>query len=406
MTTSTSEDQKVEQFNIYLFSLQHKKKQVKYRESDLIISNWLRTSKISIKNNGWIEDFETIIWCYCSCSEHLIRKKMKLSVYTSVRNWKDQKVLLIDCKTQSSVNWFDNQYLNKYHNPLIYKSDKGGDLCYIGKIGIQELKQMGLSINQSLYVSTDKYHQILLKTDMHTCGCTAILLDNENIFSWNLNAFQSLQFPSQILYDHYVGLICVDYTHFMKCEHMKLSDYTSNGTQWNEFSSPITKIRSYNDLSSAIICHLPDEYNGNNRRGLLTYSEHSNTAFYDFNDQTWINLPDNKINIHGQWSTMYQWKRKNDGNVLVINGVNSVLGFHKLVSKFDMHKQEWFKLPDTLCFLCLNISPRKKFIFNFIDANCFRYLVANPKSFHILHCQQRYTIPCSAYYLFSKIVMK
>ncbi|ETO17654.1 hypothetical protein RFI_19666, partial [Reticulomyxa filosa] len=62
---------------------------------------------------------------------------------------------------------------------------------------------------------------------------------------------------------------------------------------------------------------------------------------------TWINLPDNKINIHGQWSTMYQWKRKNDGNVLVINGVNSVLGFHKLVSKFDMHKQEWFKLPDT-----------------------------------------------------------
>jgi len=95
-------------------------------------------------------------------------------------------------------------------------------------------------------------------------------------------------------------------------------------------------------LSGAVIHQMTNQWNVNTCN-LFAHAADGSTAMFEFDKRKWVKAEENTTNHHGKSACVYQWKERNDGNIIVINGAAS----DTCVSEFDWHKNEWYKLPNT-----------------------------------------------------------
>ncbi|ETO10004.1 hypothetical protein RFI_27373 [Reticulomyxa filosa] len=303
-----------------------------------IIDNWVRLSGPL----DWIDDLSQLIAEFYSKRAYLTTN-YKLAVFQSKSCESDQKIMLFNVRRERSIEWFNIRERELIHG----NNDK--DMVCVKNITAKQLKSLGFDSSQIAEdEQKDTTYVVLLKVSGNKKESKALLFgENEQIFSWDLPQFNQITSPNQLLFQSNIGLIAFDLYNFSLCEYLRCNGVAS--VKWKsfpQFDSPLLKINTgfkSRYLCSAEICQMGrkgwDEFS---KDVLVVCGCNGHTLMFDWGLYEWTTLPTNGCNQHNMYAYMYQWEARNNGSIVVLNGIAQ-----KSVSEFDLHKHGWYKLPPT-----------------------------------------------------------
>ncbi|ETO15309.1 hypothetical protein RFI_22056 [Reticulomyxa filosa] len=280
----------------------------------MIIQYWLRVCGMSSRI-GWIDEFNNIIVNYYSLYYRL-QKDFKLVVFTSSLGPNNQICLLSTAKREC-ITWFDWKSIEITEKSL-FKVGDYTDMLLINDVTAEELQAMGMTKKRPM--NRKQTYAVIVQVYEKTDRNVIMALTDDKVFSSPLPKFRNIYTPNQITYHKNVGLICVDYIRFPNCELLETfaNTYPTSNKEPSWEKLPLNKRIGRNSdwLGGAVICEANEGWNDSAKYLLFLYSQGNNCTMFDFSNRDWIAIDSNEAKKQTAMVTVYQWKERNNGNLL------------------------------------------------------------------------------------------